>query len=121
MRTNAVFSGYSASLVSATIFMNPITLVMNYLFAAADDQTILPSVKMTAKLTVDAEIEVANVPVRRNYRTNIIGNLLTEQTDFNIIVDPRWSGETDVEWVSVATVADANLALQNGKTNVAIE
>ena len=97
------------------------TLVMNYLFAAAGDQTILPSVKMTAKLTVDAEIEVANVPVRRNYRTNIIGNLLTEQTDFNIIVDPRWSGETDVEWVSVATVADANLALQNGKTNVAIE
>ena len=32
MRTNAVFSGYSASLVSATIFMNPITLVMNYLY-----------------------------------------------------------------------------------------
>ena len=97
------------------------TLVMNYLFAAAGDQTILPSVKMTAKLTVDAEIEVANVPVRRNYRTNIIGNLLTEQTDFNIIVDPRWSGETDVEWVSVATVAKANEALQAGKTNVAIE
>ena len=32
MRTNAVFSGFSASLVSATIFMNPITLVMNYLY-----------------------------------------------------------------------------------------
>ena len=96
------------------------TLVMNYLFAAEGDQTILPSVKMTAKLTVDAEIEVANVPVRRNYRTNIIGNLLTEQTDYTITVDPGWSGETDVEWVSVATVADANAALQNGKTNVAI-
>lgn len=67
------------------------TLVMNYLFAAADEQTILPSVKMTAKLTVDAEIEVANVPVKRNYRTNIIGNLLTEQTDFTITVDPVWS------------------------------
>lgn len=67
------------------------TLVMNYLFAAAGDQTILPSVKMTAKLTVDAEIEVANVPVRRNYRTNIIGNLLTEQTDYTITVDPAWS------------------------------
>lgn len=67
------------------------TLVMNYLFAAEGDQTILPSVKMTAKLTVDAEIEVANVPVRRNYRTNIIGNLLTEQTDYTITVDPAWS------------------------------
>ena len=98
------------------------TLVMNYLFAAAGDQTILPSVKMTAKLTVDAEIEVANVPVKRNYRTNIIGNLLTEQTDFTITVDPAWSTpEIDVEWVSVATVADANYALEHGKTNVAIE
>lgn len=97
------------------------TLVMNYLFAAEGDQTILPSVKMTAKLTVDAKIEIANVPVQRNYRTNIIGNLLTEQTDYTITVDPSWSGETDVEWVSVATVADANAALQNGKTNVAIE
>lgn len=67
------------------------TLVMNYLFAAEGDQTILPSVKMTAKLTVDAEIEVANVPVRRNYRTNIIGNPLTEQTDYTITVDPAWS------------------------------
>lgn len=97
------------------------TLVMNYLFAAAGDQTILPSVKMTAMLTVDAEIEVVNVPVRRNYRTNIIGNLLTEQTNFNITVDSDWSGATDVEWVSVATVADANYALEHGKTNVAIE
>ena len=98
------------------------TLVMNYLFAAAEDQTILPSVKMTAKLTVDAEIEVANVPVKRNYRTNIIGNLLTEQTDFNITVDSDWGdSDIDVEWVSVATVTDANLALQAGKTNVAVE
>lgn len=77
------------------------TLVMNYLFAAADDQTILPSVKMTAKLTVDAEIEVANVPVKRNYRTNIIGNLLTEQTDFTITVDPAWS-TTESNYIIVA-------------------
>ena len=77
------------------------TLVMNYLFAAADDQTILPSVKMTAKLTVDAEIEVANVPVKRNYRTNIIGNLLTEQTDFTITVDPDWGNpDSDVEIIT---------------------
>ena len=77
------------------------TLVMNYLFAAEGDQTILPSVKMTAKLTVDAEIEVANVPVRRNYRTNIIGNLLTEQTDFTITVDPAWS-TTESNYIIVA-------------------
>ena len=77
------------------------TLVMNYLFAAEGDQTILPSVKMTAKLTVDAEIEVANVPVRRNYRTNIIGNLLTEQTDYTITVDPAF-GNPESNYIIVA-------------------
>ena len=96
------------------------TVAMNYLFAN-DEQSVLNEVKLKATFTDAVELAVANVPVRRNYRTNIKGNLFTEQTDYTITVDPAWSGATDVEWVSVATVAKANEALQNGKTNVAIE
>ena len=66
------------------------TLVMNYLFAPETEQIILPSVKMTAKLTEVVDFEVSNVPAKRNYRTNVIGNLLTEQTDFTITVVPEW-------------------------------
>ena len=66
------------------------TLAMNYLFAPETEQIILPSVKMTAKLTEVVDFEVTNVPVKRNYRTNVIGNLLTEQTDFTIQVVPGW-------------------------------
>ena len=66
------------------------TLVMNYLFGPETEQIVLPSVKMTAKLTEVVDFEVSNVPAKRNYRTNVIGNLLTEQTDFTITVVPEW-------------------------------
>ena len=32
----------------------------------------------------------ASVPVQRNYRTNIYGSLLTNTTDFNVIIDPQF-------------------------------
>ncbi len=54
------------------------TLAMNYVFAAAETQTLLPTVKLTAlKGSTTVETQIANVPVQQNYRTNITGNLLT--------------------------------------------
>ena len=54
------------------------TLAMNYVFAAAKTQTILPTVKLTAlKGSTTVETQIANVPVQQNYRTNITGKLLT--------------------------------------------
>ena len=54
------------------------TLAMNYVFAAAETQTILPTVKLTAlKGSTTVETQIANVLVQQNYRTNITGNLLT--------------------------------------------
>ena len=31
--------------------------------------------------------EVINVPLKKNHRTNLIGNLLTKETTFEIVVD----------------------------------
>ena len=79
---------YGASLANPVPAEN--TVAMNYLFAN-DEQSVLNEVKLKATFTDAVELAVANVPVRRNYRTNIIGNLLTEQTDYTITVDPAWS------------------------------
>ena len=38
----------------------------------------------------------ANVPVRRNYRTNIYGNILTEEANFNVEIIPAFDGWYDV-------------------------
>ena len=43
-----------------------------------------------------------NIPVQRNYRTNIIGKLLTTPADFNIVIDANFENPDYVE--EVATV-----------------
>lgn len=43
--------------------------------------------------TVLTSYEVPNVPVQRNYRTNIVGGLLTAEGTVNIIIDPIFNGE----------------------------
>ena len=38
----------------------------------------------------------SNVPVQRNYRTNIVGNLLTSQTQFCITLDENYDNESNL-------------------------
>ena len=67
-------------------------VAMNYLLVAS------PSVdNQSANVTVTADFvtnfgtvhhDVLNVPIQRNYRTNIIGDLFTTSSKLNIIVDP---------------------------------
>ena len=64
-------------------------LGMNYFIVNGDNDNV--KVDMTFHTThgnVDMSIE--NVPIRENYRTNIIGDLLTTEAVFNIIVDERF-------------------------------
>ena len=59
-------------------------LAMNYLLVNDDKQLV--DVEFTATSTQAETItrSYANVPVQRNYRTNIYGNILTEEANFNI-------------------------------------
>ena len=46
------------------------------------DETITPDLVRT--------LEIINLPIKRNYRTNIIGNLLTEDENFKIVIDDKF-------------------------------
>lgn len=55
-----------------------------------------------AKLTLYKEnneeintIDVPNVPLQGNYRTNVLGDLFTSQTDYSVEVAPAFAGEDD--------------------------
>lgn len=78
---------------------------------------------------VNNPIQINNVPVRRNYRTNIISeNVLTDMSTFSIVIDPAFDGEYDPEgsdWKEYpynGTVApepvDNNLYLNPGPWNI---
>ncbi len=57
-----------------------------------------------------------NVPLQRNYRTNIYGSLLTNSVDFNVDIEPAFSGEFAHEVVSASTFAALKAAVANGQS-----
>lgn len=71
-------------------------LSMNY-FLADVNKTLVDNVEFTFKPTSGKEIVLNqglnNVPVQRNWRTNILGKFLTGDIDFNIVIVPEYDGD----------------------------
>ena len=70
-------------------------VAMNYVgFAqpSGDNVKVTYTIKTGNVGTISNTIE--NVPVKANYRTNIIGNLITSMSDYTITLDAEW-GETE--------------------------
>ncbi len=66
-------------------------LAMNYLLMAADEQTIDVEFGYGESSTAAEKTRtVGSVPVRRNYRTNIYGQLLTSDVDINVEIKPAY-------------------------------
>ena len=71
-------------------------LAMNYLLVSADKTVV--DVEFTYTDGSNAKTRtIGSVPVQRNYRTNIYGNLLTSDVDINVEIKPGYDGEFDNE------------------------
>ncbi len=55
-----------------------------------------------------------NVPLQRNYRTNIVGNLLSSEYDFNVVIVPGFNEPANNY---VTTIEDLQLILDNAKAD----
>ena len=72
-------------------------LAMNYMLA--DPDKTLHNLNVTFK---DGEQEinslsVTNMPIQRNWRTNIVGRVLTSDEDFEIIIVPEFDGDHNID------------------------
>lgn len=72
-------------------------LNMSYILVPAGSSIIDCQLEFYRSSTLVGTLPVTNVPVERNYRTNIFGKLLTTQNEFDITKDPIYGGETDKE------------------------
>ena len=87
-----------------------------YVLVPGNYQSALAELEMTLETNlneVPIVLTVPNAPIRRNYRTNVLGNLLTNQTDFTVVVDARFGGDINKEvWdgssVEAPTVSEEN-------------
>lgn len=100
-------------------------LALNYLLVGDNDsEKTLTDVEFTwesnnGDSNAESVTEFINIPVQRNYRTNIIGKLLTSPTIFNIIIDEEFDGEKNDSRVFNAFDLQAALnAAPAGKTTV---
>lgn len=62
-------------------------LSMDYLLVGADKATV----DVAFNYGGPQNHTFTNVPVQRNYRTNIYGSLLTNTTDFNVVIEPAFA------------------------------
>ena len=91
-------------------------LAVNYLFTGGEKSLVdveFTYTDVNGKVAAAGEVmEFAAVPVQRNYRTNIVGSLLTSDGKFNIETKPGFDGTHDHS-VAVATPEDINALIQN--------
>lgn len=84
-------------------------LAMNYILSGstvtddsdvqkADRELIDITYKVVCKDAHEIDYSFTNVPVQRNYRTNIYGALLTNPADFNIVVIPGFNEEPGIDY-----------------------
>lgn len=103
-------------------------LSMSYILpndATDGTQKTLASAEFTFKAASGTEIVVKNglqnLPLQRNYRTNIVGNILSGTTTFTVVVDPAFSTpdhNTTYRMVHASTQAEMTAAASQPNTVV---
>ena len=80
-------------------------VAMNYVFAAGNVNVsyVIDTDHGTVSNTIN------NVPVAKNYRTNIVGGLLTSDVDYNVTLDKEWGGSDE----NVNTITDGLAKIQS--------
>ena len=83
---------------------------MNYLFAG-DNATVEYDIvtKLNGGMEGTVNNTVYSVPLKENYRTNIIGNLLTSKVDYQIVVDAKFNTPDEIvdQWNGESITAPA--------------
>ena len=65
-------------------------LGMNYILAAADAATVDVTYEVNTNVGSISR-QIPAVPVKKNFRTNLLGNLLTQETTIDIVVDEKFN------------------------------
>ena len=89
-------------------------LSFDYIFAPEEGQYSIPEITMSFDdedgKEVASDYKFVNLPVQRNYRTNVSGALLTDRTGVDVKVEPGFDGDEEV----ISSVDRLMNALENG-------
>ena len=91
-------------------------LSFDYIFAPADQQLMLQNIEMAFYDASDSQLSIESytfpeLPVQRNYRTNVSGALLTKSADLTIDIQKNFAGIKDVNLHEVSTIEEVEKTL----------
>ena len=66
-------------------------LSMNYVFVPEEKTNIKVKYDIATSTHGTVTDEISNVPVAKNYRTNIVGNLLTNDLTYDVTIENTWA------------------------------
>ena len=90
-------------------------LAMNYVFAPAEGTICNLTAEFSLKDMAPISLSSPATPLKCNYRTNILGKLLTSTADFIVVVDPAFAGDEDeVNLTSVKNEASLRALFATG-------
>jgi len=85
---------YSAPVYSIVPDSDENTIVMDYILASEEKSVF--DMKVTLLDPIESiELDLANLPLQRNWRTNVRGSLLTGEVKASVRIDSQWMGEID--------------------------
>lgn len=95
-------------------------LSFDYIFAPEGEEYSIPEITMSFDdadgKEVASDYKFVNLPVQRNYRTNVTGVLLTDRTGVDVVVEPGFGGAEEVidGKLVISSVDRLMNALENG-------
>lgn len=120
-KTLNLLSGEVSDPVTATFVKKPIPTEDSKFSVNSKDYkylsmsyVLVPKDKETVDIAFDYTLtnrKFTNVPVQRNYRTNIYGSLLTTTADFNVEIVPRFN-DPDYNVITASTQTELATAAQ---------
>ena len=122
--TGEVSGSADVTYTSEELAKNDGTISMDFLWAT-ESEAALSDFAMTF-LNNGTEIctndAFTNIPIRRNYRTNVSGNLLTKKGTISVTIDPNFDPEGPIEKViaEVESVSEVAQAIENGATDITV-
>lgn len=89
------------TLITSPVVSGAHQLSFDYIFAPADQQLMLQNIKMTFYDASGSQLSIEpyafpELPVQRNYRTNVSGALLTRSANLTITISKDFSGIEEV-------------------------
>lgn len=90
-----------------------LTLSMDYILASTEQGAVDVTFKTLNGTTEVMSYALTNLPYKRNYRTNVKGNLLTIGGSWTATIDTTWLSPDIVKVVEVADIKSANEIIED--------